>query len=232
MGSSPMGKARVTRKSAAEPRIIRDPADIEEGLRYLRRRCAIMRKAHKAAGLPPLRRTNPGFEGLARIVVGQQLSISSAAAIWSRTHAAIVPFEAKGLLASSEADLRACGLSGGKIRTLRAIAETVEAGEIDFAALDAAGEDEIKDKLTAIHGVGPWTADIYIMFCMGRADSFAPGDLALQEAVRIALELEQRPTAAEITAIAEAWRPWRAVAAGMLWAYYKAAAQLRSGAPV
>jgi DNA-3-methyladenine glycosylase II len=227
-----MGEVRVARKAALEPRIIQDPADIEEGLRYLRRRCAIMRKAHKMAGLPPLRRTRPGFEGLARIVVGQQLSVASAAAIWSRTCAAIAPFEAKGFLAASETELRACGLSGGKIRTLRAIAKAVEAGEIDFAALEAAGEDEVKDRLTAIHGVGPWTADIYLMFCMGRADSFAPGDLALQEAVRMALQLDQRPTAAEITAIAEAWRPWRAVAAGMLWAYYKAAAQLRSGAPV
>lgn len=222
----------MKKKTAAKPRIIRDLADIEEGLRFLRRRCAIMRKAHKTAGLPPLRRTSPGFEGLARIVVGQQLSITSAAAIWSRTSAAIVPFEAKGILALSQEELRACGLSGGKIKTLRAIAETVEAGRIDFAELEAADEDEIKQRLTEIHGVGPWTADIYLMFCMGRADCFAPGDLALQEAVRIALDLEKRPTAAEITEIAEAWRPWRAVAAGMLWAYYKAAAQIRSGAPI
>ena len=227
-----MGKVRANVRTAATPEIIRDIADIEAGLRYLRRRCPIMRKAHKTAGLPPLRRTNPGFEGLARIVVGQQLSITSAAAIWARTFAAVQPFEAKGLLALSDAELRACGLSGGKIKTLRAIAGTVEAGGIDFAALETASEDEIKEKLTSIHGVGPWTADIYLMFCMGRADCFAPGDLALQEAVRIALDREQRPTVAEITAIAESWRPWRAVAAVMLWAYYKAALQNRSGVPV
>lgn len=227
-----MEKARAKRKATVEQRILRELADIEEGLRFLRRRCGIMRKAHKIAGMPPLRRSNPGFEGLARIVVGQQLSVASAAAIWSRTYAAIVPFEAEGLLALSDAELRACGLSAGKIKTLRAIAETVAAGALNFAGLEGKSELEIKEALTAIHGVGPWTADIYLMFCMGRADSFAPGDLALQEAVRIALDLEKRPTAAEITEIAESWRPWRAVAAGMLWAYYKAAVETRSGAPV
>ncbi len=130
------------------------------------------------------------------------------------------PFEAAGLLRTDDATLRAAGLSRGKVRTLRALSEAVLAGELDLAALDRAPEEEVREALVAINGIGPWTADIYLLFCLGRGDAFAPGDLALKLAVKSALALDEPPSAAELEAIAEQWRPWRGVAARLLWAFY------------
>jgi DNA-3-methyladenine glycosylase II len=187
---------------------------------------------HDRSGLPPLRRRPGGFEGLARIVVGQQLSIASAAAIWSRTEAAVTPFAPEALLAASDATLRGAGLSTGKVRTLRAVATAIAEGGLDLDGLAGLGDAEIHEALTGVSGIGPWTADVYILFCLGRADGFAPGDLALQVALQMATDLETRPSAKELAAFAERWRPWRGVAARLLWAYYKVEKDARSGAPV
>lgn len=204
-------------------RIIETEADIKAGMRSLRRRCAGMRRAHDAAGDPPLRRREPGFEGLARIIVGQQLSVASASAIWGRTALVVLPFEAPRLLACPEAHLRSAGLSTAKIRTLRALSLAIVEEGLDLAALAHSEHDEITERLTAVKGIGPWTADIFAMFCLGRADAFAPGDLALQEAARLALDLDARPSPKDLAEIAARWRPWRGVAARMLWAYYAVA---------
>jgi len=214
------------------PRLIESDDDIKTGIRALRRKCPIIRHLHDAAGLPPLRRRPGGFEGLARIIVGQQLSVASAGAIWNRTEAAIQPFDAAGLIASSDATLRAAGLSRGKVRTLRAIARAVVEDGLDLAALAGASDDDVHAALTAITGIGPWTADIYIMFCLGRADGFAGGDLALQVALQLATGNDSRPTSKELVATAELWRPWRSVAARLLWSYYKVRKDANSGAPV
>jgi len=208
-------------------RIIETDADLRAGIRALRRKCAHMRHVHDRAGDPPLRRHVPGFEGLARIVVGQQLSIASAQAIWTRVQAAVQPMGAKAFLALSDDQLRQAGLSRGKVRTLRAMSEAIEAG-LDLTQLAAAPEDVVHATLTALPGIGPWTADIYLLFCLGRADAFAAGDLALQIAAAKALKLKQRPSRDELLAIAERWRPWRGVAAHMLWAYYKVPAVART----
>jgi DNA-3-methyladenine glycosylase II len=214
------------------PRLIETETDLEAGIRALRRKCAIVRGMHDRTGLPPLRRRPGGFEGLARIIVGQQLSIASAAAIWARTETAIAPFKAPALLAASDETLRAAGLSAGKVRTLRAIATAVAEQGLDLDALHGHDDAEVHARLTAITGIGPWTADIYIMFCLGRADGFAPGDLALQIALQKAARLDRRPSAKELAELAERWRPWRSVAARLLWAYYKIEKDARSGAPV
>ena len=177
---------------------------------------------HDLAGAPPLRRRAGGFEGLARIIVGQQLSVASAAAIWARTEKLVQPFTPARLLALSDAELASAGLSGPKIRTLRAIAQACVAG-LDLDALAAASDAEVHDALTSVNGIGPWTADIYLMFCLGRADAWAPGDLALQIAAQQAFGLKQRPDKDELLEIAERWRPWRGVAARLLWAYYAVA---------
>lgn len=213
------------------PRIIDTEADIRAGVKALRRKCPTMRHVHDTAGDPPLRRRPGGFEGLARIVVGQQLSIASAGAIWERTAAACRPFEPATLLRLTDKKLADAGLSRPKVRTLRAVA-TACADGLDLAALEAASDADIHAALTEVVGIGPWTADIYIMFCLGRADAWASGDLALQIALQRAMALAARPGKDDMAALAERWRPWRAVAARMLWAYYAAVKTKGAAVPV
>jgi DNA-3-methyladenine glycosylase II len=215
----------------AAPRIIDTEADLRQGVRALRRKCAIMRRVHDLAGHPPLRRRPAGFEGLARIIVGQQVSVASATAIWDRTAVACRPFEPAGLLALKDTHLAGVGLSRPKIRTLRAIAAACRDG-LDLARLDGISDAEVHKTLTEVTGIGPWTADVYILFCLGRADGWAPGDLALQVAAQHALELAERPNPVAMLELAERWRPWRGVAARLLWAYYAALKAKRTALPV
>lgn len=201
-------------------RIIETQADVAEGAAALRQACPHMRRVIDLTGTPPLRRRENGFAGLARIIVGQQLSVASAGAIWGRLERAVRPFEADTLLRKRKATLQKCGLSAGKIATLRTIAGAIAGEELDLAELAAADEAAIRERLTALRGVGPWTADIYVMFCLGRADAWAPGDLALRYAVADATGREEIPGFDEMETIAQAWRPWRGVAARALWAFY------------
>ena len=124
--------------------------------------------------------------------------------------------------------MRGCGLSAAKIRALRAVAETIAAGRLDLEGLAALDAEDAHHALVAVTGIGPWTADIFLLFCLGHPDAFPAGDLALQEAAKLALALKSRPDAARLERIAERWRPWRGVAARMLWAYYRAV-KTRSG---
>ncbi len=220
------------RRAAQHSGLIETEADIRAGIIALRRKCPAMRLAHDLAGDPPLRRRTAGFEGLARIIVGQQLSVASADAIWGRTFALAQPFRSEALLALDDDALRAAGLSRPKIRTLRAAAEAVAAGRLDFARLAVAPAGEMREALVSVSGIGPWTADIFDLFCVGRRDAFAPGDLALQVAAQMAMGLEARPKTEEFGAIGLRWRPWRGVAARLLWSYYRVAKQARSGVPV
>lgn len=210
----------VGSRSVAPRRVrsIRSNADIRAGVSALRAACPVITRVHDLVGDPPLRRHAAGFSGLAQIVVAQQLSAQSARAIWQRTAIAVDPFEAPVLLATGDATLRAAGLSSGKVRTLRAIAEAVVAESLSF---DRRLDDEaLRAQLLAINGIGPWTADIYLMFCLGRADGFAAGDLALQLAAQRAFALDERPSATALVDLAERWRPWRGVAARLLWAFH------------
>jgi DNA-3-methyladenine glycosylase II len=175
-----------------------------------------------AAGMPALRRRQAGFSGLAAIVTGQQVSTASAAAIWGRLAAYYDPFEAARIARTRATTLARLGLSQPKIRTLKALATTVVGG-FDLDALVDRPADEAHGMLTALHGIGPWTADLYLLFCLGHADAFPAGDLALQEASRLVFALPARPTARDLGAIADAWRPWRGAAAHLLWAYYRVA---------
>jgi DNA-3-methyladenine glycosylase II len=184
-----------------------------------------------AAGRPPLRRRPDGFAGLATTVVSQQLSTASASAIWGRLAAAFDPFEPAAIMRARAPRLARAGLSSPKIRALKAIAHAVTHGKLPLSALADLPADEAHAALTAVHGIGPWTADIYLLSCLGHADAWPAGDLALQEAARIAFGLRTRPTAKEMTAFAEQWRPWRAVAARVLWTYYRSI-KGREGAPL
>jgi DNA-3-methyladenine glycosylase II len=182
------------------------------------------------AGRPPLRRRPHGFAALAAIVVGQQLSTASANAIWGRLEAAFDPFAPAAILRARPARLARLGLSAAKIKTLKAIARAVERGELALAALAELSADEAHAALTAVHGIGPWTADIYLLSCLGHSDAWPVGDLALQEAARLAFALPARPTPKEMLAMGEAWRPYRAVAARILWSYYRAVADAAKAA--
>jgi DNA-3-methyladenine glycosylase II len=183
------------------------------------------------AGRPPLRRRADGFAGLASIVVSQQVSTASAKAIWGRLAAALDPLDHTAVLRARSLKLARAGLSGAKIRTLKAIAKAIDRGQLDLTALTDMSADEAHAALTAVHGIGPWTADIYLLFCLGHADTWPAGDLALQEATKLVLALKARPTTKEMGPLAESWRPWRGAAAYLLWTYYRTAKQ-RDGAPI
>lgn len=199
--------------------IIHSRAEILAGVEALRALDPRLAAIHDLCGEPPLRRNEGGLEALAWIIVSQQVSVASARAIWARTKAVFGPFTAHRLVSAPEADFRTGGLSMPKIRTLRALGQAVLDG-LDLDALAALSADAARVELTKVKGIGPWTADIYLMFCLGHGDAFASGDLALQEAARMLLDLEQRPNAIALSQIAEAWRPWRGVAARLLFAYY------------
>jgi DNA-3-methyladenine glycosylase II len=183
------------------------------------------------AGMPALRRRQAGYAGLAHIVCGQQLSTASAAAIRNRLFAAFDPFHHDAIRRARSERLGRLGLSRPKIKTLKAIGSAIAKGRIDLDAVATMDADQAHAALTALHGVGPWTADIYLLFCLGNADAWPAGDLALQESARIALKLRRRPDAKAMAKLAERWRPWRGVAAHLLWAYYHAVKR-REGAPV
>jgi DNA-3-methyladenine glycosylase II len=210
---------------------IHTEADLEAALAHLLEVDPRLSRIMSIAGRPPLRRRRDGFAGLASIVVAQQLSTASANAILGRLTAAFDPLDHSAILRARRDKLARLGLSAAKIRTLKAIAKAIQNGDLDLAALITLPADEAHRVLTAIHGIGPWTADIYLLFCLGHADAWPVGDLALQEAVRLAFALKTRPAAKEMEALAEGWRPWRGAAACLLWSYYRATKQ-REGAPV
>jgi DNA-3-methyladenine glycosylase II len=211
--------------------ILDSDAALERGLRALTRRDPVMKRIIGLGARPPLRKRQPGFAGLVGIVVSQQLSTASASAISARIEARFPALSPEAIAAASEDDLRAAGLSAPKMRTLRALAAAVTSGGLPLDNLGDLEADAAHALLTEVKGIGPWTADIYLLFCLGHADAFPAGDLALQEAARLAYELEVRPSDKELLALAERWRPWRGVAAKALWAYYRIA-KSREGAPV
>ena len=199
-------------------RLIAAEADLAEGAAHLAAVCPVWARVLPDLGPLPLRRRADGFGALLDAVVSQQLSVASARAISGRLAAAGLDAPAP-ILAAGDDVLRACGLSAQKIRYLRGIA----AAGIDYAALARAPDEAVIETLVALPGIGRWTAEIYLMFALGRADAFAPDDLALQEAARLLYGLPERPRGRALAALAEPWRPWRSVAARGLWAYYRLA---------
>jgi DNA-3-methyladenine glycosylase II len=202
-------------------RTIETMDDIAEGLAYLVRKDRRLKAVAKVAGALPLRRRTAGFGGLARIITGQQLSVASADAIWGRFELAFPEMTADAILRARVPRFRKAGMSAAKIKTLRAIADAVRDG-LDLDALAHAPAEEAHARLTAIHGVGPWTADIYLLFCLGHPDIFPVGDLALRNAVADAFGMETPIAPAPLGEMAETWSPWRSVAATLFWAFYAA----------
>ncbi|GGG50046.1 DNA-3-methyladenine glycosylase family protein [Chelatococcus composti] len=215
------------------PSIINGEAALDEALGALAAADPLIGELVQAGARPPLRLREPGFPGLAAIIVAQQLSVASADAIWARVRARFDPLKPRTFLAASDEDLRACGLSLPKMRGLRAVALAIAEGRLMLDSLGAMAPEDAIAALTAVKGIGPWTAEIYLLFCLGHPDIFPAGDLALQEAARLALRLDERPREKQLRAIAaERWRPYRGVAARVLWAYYRIARRGREGAPL
>lgn len=197
-------------------RVIRGDSCVSEGADWLAQHEPRFAHALSLTGALPLRLRPDGFGQLLSAIVSQQVSVASARAIWGRLEAAgmVTP---EAIDTQSEEDLRALGLSRQKASYAKALA----AAEIDFDALRVTATDEVIKTLVAVKGIGVWTAEIYAMFSLGRADVFAPGDLALQEAAKELFDLPERPKDRVLRQMAEDWSPWRSVAARILWAYYR-----------
>ena len=196
--------------------------DLEDAINALVNLDARLAPVLSVAGMPALRRREPGYAGLAAIVCGQQLSTKAAAAIWGRVNAAFDPFHHEALKSARSDKLGRLGLSAAKIKSLKFIARELCAERLNLDVLAEEDADAAHATLTKLHGIGPWTADIYLLFCLGHGDAWPAGDLAIQEAMRIGLALKSRPTVKEMQPLAEPWRPLRGAAAHLWWAYYHA----------
>src|SRR3984957_9062932 len=196
-------------------------ADLDAAIHALVKQDPRLQPIFELTGMPALRRREPGYAGLAAIVCGQQLSTASAAAIWARLAAAFDPFHHDALRRARAERLGRLGLSAAKIKTLKSLAREIAAERLDPAVLANEDAAAAHNKLTALHGIGPWTADVYLLFCLGHGDAWPAGDLAVQEAVKIGLGLKTRPTQKEMAPLAEPWRPMRGAAAHLWWSYYR-----------
>jgi DNA-3-methyladenine glycosylase II len=210
------------KRSRGKVRVISNEKDIEEGLAALLvldpRLVAIAREA----GSVPLRLREPGFAGLAHIIVSQMVSRASAEAIWRRMQPESGLLSAETYILLHPEAWREFGLSRAKADTLTRIAQAVASGRINLHELVQKPPGEALAELVAQKGIGPWTAEVYLMFCGGHVDVFPAGDVALQAAVAAAFGLAERPPAKALAGLAEIWSPWRSVAARLFWAYYAA----------
>ena len=195
--------------------------DLEDAILALVKQDVRLKPILELTGMPALRQREPGFAGLAAIVCGQQLSTASAAAIWKRVSAAFDPFDHDTLRKARADRLGRLGLSAAKIKTLKNIARELAAERLNLDVLANEDADAAHNTLTALHGIGPWTADVYLLFCLGHGDAWPVGDLAVQEAIKVGLGLKTRPTAKQMAPLAEPWRPLRGAAAHLWWSYYR-----------
>ena len=196
-------------------RIVKSEECVAEGAAYLAELEPRFATSFAMTGCPPTRLRPDGFAAVLSAIMSQQVSVASSRAIWGRLETAGLD-KMHSVAAASEDDLRACGLSRQKIKYAHALAHA----DIDFAALRTAPTEHVVKTLVQVKGVGVWTAEIYAMFSLGRADVFAPGDLALQEGAGLLFELPNRPSEKELRQMALAWSPWQSVAARLLWSYY------------
>lgn len=178
-------------------------------------------EAYADCGLPPVRASAPGFAGLMRMIAGQQVSVQSAAAIIQRLEARIDPLTPERFLEAGDDDLKAVGLSRPKMRYGRILAEEIAGGGLDIDGLAALDDAAAIAALTRVKGIGQWTAEIYLLFALGRPDVWPAGDLALCVAAQHLKKLDTRPDAKAMIALGGAWRPHRSAAARFLWHLYR-----------
>jgi DNA-3-methyladenine glycosylase II len=197
-------------------------SDLDEAIQALVKRDTRLKPVLELAGMPSLRRREPGFAGLAHIICGQQLSTASAGAIWGRLNAAFDPFDHDAVRRARSDRLGRLGLSVAKIKTLKHLARELAAERLNLDVLAEEDADAAHHTLIALPGIGPWTADVYLLFCLGHGDAWPAGDLAVQEGIRIGLGLKTRPTEKQMAPLAEPWRPLRGAAAHLWWTFYRA----------
>ena len=211
---------------------IRSINEIEEGLKWLVEKDPRLEPIAEQVHDVPLRLLSPGFASLARIIVGQQVSTASAAAIWGRINDLVSPFEPASILTTEESKWREAGLSRPKQKCLVRLAATLHQGQVKLEEIQKLDTNEAVARLTQIHGIGPWTAEVYLLFCAGHPDLFPTRDLALQIAVQKGLGLDNRPNPDTLNTIAQKWSPWRGVASRLFWAYYGQIIKGKSALPV
>ncbi len=199
-----------------------------KGLKALILKNPDMARAYKLAGAPASRKRAPGFPSLLRIIVNQQVSVHAGRAIWARLEAGLGRVGVKAVLSASDADLRGFGLSAAKTRYAKALADAVSGGSLDLKGLARLSDDDVRAEMTKVLGLGKWSADIYLMFALGRPDIWPVGDLALAVAAERLLGLKTRPGPKEMEAIGGEWKPWRTDAAVMLWHFHKLAPEGKS----
>jgi len=210
---------------------IRNRSDLEQGLETLVKTDPSLIAIIGSLPQIPLRLRSPGFEGLAEIVTAQMVSRASATAIFARLKKTIAPFNADTFLTAGEDAWRAAGLSRAKQTTLAGLARAICEGRLELNALCEVSVEQAMDELTALQGIGPWTAEVFLLFCAGHADIFPAGDIALQHAVGSVCNLEGKPDEKTTRRLAEKWRPLRGVASRVLYAHY-AHIRGRSAVPV
>ncbi len=209
--------------------MVKSAEEIKQHLGVLRRRDKRIGEAIIFAGLPEPRVIGPGFPTLIRTIATQQVSTAAGLSIWNKLKRnAGGRVTAPGLLKLGESGLRESGFSGQKARYALGLAEAVAARTLNFKALERADDDSVRATLTAFKGVGTWTADIYLMFGMGRPDVWPVGDLALQVAAQLLHGLDEKPSAKDLMALGEIWRPYRSSVSLLLWRYYGAHMAARS----
>jgi DNA-3-methyladenine glycosylase II len=204
------------------PTVTLNKTTLVEGLQALGRMDSDVARVLKEAGPPELRSREPGFEALLGAIVSQQISKAAAQTVWDRLAAAADPLGPETVLAMDENALRAVGLSRQKVSYARGLAEAVVTGAIDLGGLVDLPDEAVIEQLVALKGIGRWSAEIYLLFALGRPDAFPADDLALMIGAQRLKRLDDRPNRTALTEIAEAWRPWRGPAALLLWHYYSA----------
>jgi DNA-3-methyladenine glycosylase II len=217
---------------AAMTRIIRSDEDLRWSIEQLSSAHSVFEPISAEAGDVPIRWLDGGFKGLVFVVTGQQISVAAGRAIFNRLEAALGTIAPETIEGASDEVLRAAGFSAPKIRTLRALQQAASNGLLDLDALHDLPPQAAIDALCEVKGIGPWTAEVYLLFAAGHPDIFPAADLALQEAARLAFTLDQRPSAKELRAMSEAWAPWRSAAARLLWAFYRVRKGGKAVAPV
>ena len=197
-----------------------DKESLLVGVKTLTESDSHLREVVDRYGLPPLWGREPGFPSLLKIILEQQVSLASAQATYDKLLTWVNPLTPEGLLRLSDEELKAAGFSRQKTRYVRILAEAIIDGSLDIDGLNHLDDEEVMRTLTALTGIGPWTAGIYLLMILGRPDVWPRGDLALLSALRDVKELDSIPSNDEAALIAEGWRPWRAVAARILWHHY------------